>query len=63
MRERSIDGKTRILIEAIDERLREAERLRTHLNDRRVLVWPDRRRGTRLPEVYVSEGDPNGDAA
>jgi hypothetical protein len=41
------------LIEQVDGRLREAEQLRSHVNERnrRAPGWPDRRRAARVPTV------------
>lgn len=45
------EQKTRSLIEELDRRLLEAERLREYVNDRsrQSHFWPDRRRTPRLP--------------
>lgn len=44
-----MDDQTRSLIDQIDERLRDAERLRHHVNNPQPDVWPDRRRNSRIP--------------
>jgi hypothetical protein len=54
MSERFTDDLTRELIEQIDARLRDAERLRNHADDRRLQrpFWPDRRRVGRVPGAH-----------
>ncbi len=51
MSEPFIDELTRELLERIDARLLEAERLRNHIEQRsrQVPFWPDRRRPGRVP--------------
>ena len=49
MPKRQMDDQTRSLIDQIDERLRDAERLRHHVNNPQPHVWPDRRRSSRIP--------------
>jgi hypothetical protein len=44
------------LVDKIKERLRDAERLRNHEEERRrqTAFWPDRRRASRVPELEDS---------
>jgi hypothetical protein len=49
MPKRQMDDQTRSLIDQIDERLRDAERLRHHVNNPQPDFWPDRRRNSRIP--------------
>ena len=53
MNERREDH-VRTLLEEIDARLAEAERLRRDAEDRRAPFWPDRRRIVHVPNVEPS---------
>jgi hypothetical protein len=57
MKERRQNHTVRALIEELDRRLRDAERLRNHLTQRPHLIWPDRRRQGRIP--HPSEDEPD----
>ena len=50
MSERRVNLKVRSLIDQIDARLRDAERLRNAVEHPQPHVWPDRRRKSRIPE-------------
>ena len=63
MSERQIDGQTRSLIDQIDECLRDAERLRNHVNTQQARIWPDRRRVSRIPVVPDKESGDKGNGA
>jgi len=61
MSERRHD-RVRDLLDQIDARLRDAERLRSHIEERRESpFWPDRRRVGRVPAPEQTE-DPNRDS-
>jgi hypothetical protein len=48
-----INETTRSVIDEFDRRLRDAERLRNHATNReRVVIWPDRRRISRTPDIH-----------
>jgi hypothetical protein len=53
MGDRSTDDDLRDLVERIKERLRDAERLRNHVEQwrRQPAFWPDRRRSSRVPDL------------
>ena len=53
MDDRSKEDDLRELVERIKERLRDAERLRNHAEERRrqPAFWPDRRRSSRVPDL------------
>jgi hypothetical protein len=59
MAERKDEERVRNLLDEIDGRLRDAERLRSHADDRqkRPAVYPDRRRSIRVPEVSKRDRD------
>jgi len=52
MPDRGAEKPFRDIADDLDERLRDAERLRNHAEERRQqrAFWPDRRRGSRVPE-------------
>jgi len=45
----------RTLIEQIDRRLRDAERLRNHVTQPPRPIWPDRRHEGRIPQPSADE--------
>lgn len=58
MTERRHNHTVRALIEQLDRRLRDAERLRNHLTQQPRLIWPDRRRQGRIPHLSEDEPEP-----
>jgi len=58
MRDKGAKDKARRLIDEIDERLRDAERLRNHVRSQQPF-WPDRRRISRIPDLRHDESSEN----
>jgi len=54
------DDRVRELLDQIDARLRDAERLRNHAEHRRgTPFWPERRRSGRVPVPQQPSDEPN----
>lgn len=63
MWERPTDDRIRTLLYQIDERLREAERLRNHVTHTARPIWPDRRETIRVPDPSRTDLQPEGGEA
>jgi hypothetical protein len=60
MTERREDERLRKLLDDIDVRLRDAERLRSHADDRqrRPAFYPERRHSERVPDLHPKRDEP-----